>query len=63
MSVKPCEGLLRQPDNTIEKRFSQISVPYPVQVWFLPVTQSLSLSPDGLSEHGQEDISVLCYTC
>lgn len=32
MHVSPCEGLVRQVDNTVEKRFAPTSIIFPVQV-------------------------------
>ena len=55
LHVRPCEGLMRQLDGTVEKRFSKAQMTYPIQVGCcLPprlLARLLSGAASGAAEH------------
>ena len=41
LHVRVCEGLMRQLDGTVEKRFAKKEILYPLQVFHLPLPAPL----------------------
>lgn len=48
LHVRVCEGLMRQLDGTVEKRFAKKEILYPLQVSFFPAALYVSGSMHGL---------------
>ncbi len=43
LHVRPCEGLMRQLDGTVEKRFAKKEILYPLQVLLKAVVPELTI--------------------
>lgn len=59
LHVRVCEGLMRQLDGSIEKRFARKELMYPIQVCINFGTSVGQLSSLGLRPHLQENASCL----